>query len=111
MRIALIGRWAFIFGIIIAILLGFMDFQFASLILVILGLTVGFINITEKESHKYLLAVIALLLIGFSGLQIFAILNSGVSEWIQRILTAFVTFVAASGLVVAIKEVFVFGEE
>lgn len=111
MKTALIGRWAFIFGIVIAILLGFMDFSYASVTLVILGLIVGFINITEKESHKYLLAVIALLLIGFSGLQIFAILNSGVSDWIQRILTAFVTFVASSGLVVAIKEVFHLGEE
>lgn len=111
MRLAMVGRWAFIFGIVLAILLGFLDFQFASIVLVILGLIVGFINITEKESHKYLLAVIALLLIGFSGLQIFAMLNTGVSDWIQRILTAFVTFVSASGLVVAIKEVFILGEE
>lgn len=111
MRLALVGRWAFIFGIVLAILLGFIDFSYASLILIILGLAVGFINITEKESHKYLLAVIALLLIGFSGLQIFAMLNTGVSDWVERILTAFVTFVSASGLVVAIKEVFIFGED
>ena len=106
-----IGRWAFIGGAIIAVILGFFSFPFASLVLVILGLVVGFLNIQAKETHNYLVGVIALLLIGFSGLQIFAIMSTGIFDWIQTVLTSFVTFVAASGLVVAFKVVVKMGED
>lgn len=99
------GRWAFILGIIIAVLLGFMSFSYSTLVLVILGLIVGFLNITSKETHNYLIAVIALLVIGLSGLQVFSVLNSGLSNWVQTVLTSFIIFVAASGLVVAVKAV------
>jgi len=100
-----VGRWAFIIGVIIAVLLGFISFAFSSLILVILGLIVGFINIGEKQTNSYLIAVVALLVIGISSLQVFGVLGSALNNWIQAVLTSFITFVAASGLVVAIKSV------
>lgn len=99
------GRWAFIIGLIISLLLGFVTFSYASLILVILGLIVGFLNITEKEASKYLIAVIALTVIGIAGLQALAILGS-LYTWIQNVLTSFLVFVAASAVVVAIKALF-----
>lgn len=105
------GRWAFLLGIIIAALLGFTTFSYASLVLVVLGLIVGFINVSEKETSGYLIAVIALLIIGISGLQVFSILGTGLNTWIQAVLTSFVTFVAASGLVVAVKSVLQMGQE
>jgi len=111
MKVHILGRWAFIFGIVIAIILGFTTFAYATVTLVILGLIVGLLDIRSKESHNYLVAVIALLLIGFSGLQIFAVTNSGIFDSVQNILTAFVTFVAASGLVVALKEVVKMAED
>lgn len=106
-----IGRWSFLAGIVIAVLLGFISFSYSSLILVILGLVVGFLNVTEKETHNYLVAVIAMLVIGFSGMQVFAVVNTGVYDWVQTVLTSFVTFVAASGIVVAIKAIVKMGEE
>ena len=57
------GRWAFIIGLVISILLGFVSFSYSMLILVILGLIVGFMNVTEKEAQKYLVAVIALIVL------------------------------------------------
>lgn len=106
-----IGRWAFILGIIVAILLGFTTIAYGSLILVILGLIVGFLNISDKNAHDYLVAVIALLVIGLAGLQVFNSLASGLNDWIQTVLQSFTTFVAASGLVVAIKEIVSLGKE
>ncbi len=97
-----IGRWAFIIGLIIAALLGFVTFSYASLLLVILGIIVGFLNVSEKEANHFLIAVIALLVVGISGLQALSVLGS-LYTWIQTVLTSFVTFVAASAVIVAIK--------
>ena len=111
MQIHVLGRWAFIIGIMIAVILGFTSFAYATVTLVILGLIVGLLDIKSKESHNYLVAVITLLLIGFSGLQIFAVADSTIFSWMQNVLTAFVTFVAASGLIVALKEVVKMAED
>lgn len=105
MKTSQVGRWAFILGIIIAVLLGFVTFSFSTLILVILGLIVGFINVAEKETQSFLIAVVALLIIGASALQVFNVLGGGLVTWLETVLTSFIVFVAASGLVVALKTV------
>lgn len=99
------GRWAFLLGILVAVILGFTPFAYSTLVLFILGLIVGFMNIGSKETHNYLVAVIALLVIGFSGLQVFMVLGGDLIIWLETVLTSFITFVAASGLVVALKTV------
>ncbi len=98
--ITLIGRWALIIGIILAILAGFAEIPSLALVLCILGLIVGFLNVGEKESTPFLIAVIALLVIGLSGLQLGKLTSVVVS-----ILNNFIAFVAAAGLVVALKQV------
>ncbi len=103
------GRWAFIIGLIIAVLLGFVSFTYASLILVILGLIVGFLNVSEKEATSYLIAVITLMIVGIAGLQALSVLGS-LYIWIQTVLTSFIIFIAASAVVVAIKELLDMGK-
>lgn len=103
------GRWAFIIGLIIAVLLGFVTFSYATLILVILGLIVGFLNVSEKEATSYLIAVIALMIVGIAGLQALSVLGS-LYTWIQTVLTSFIIFVAASAVIVAIKELLDMGK-
>ena len=98
--LSLIGRWALIIGIVVAILAGFTEISAAAYVLGILGLIVGFLNIGEKESTPFLIAVIALLVIGLSGLQLGKLTGVVVS-----ILNNFIAFVAAAGLVVALKQV------
>lgn len=100
-----LGRWAFIIGLVISIILGFVAFSYATLVLVILGLIVGFLNVSEKQTSNYLIAVIALMVVGVAGLQAFSVWGSFYS-WMQTTLTAFTTFVAASAVVVAIKYLF-----
>lgn len=97
-----IGRWAFLGGILLAVLSGFSEIPNLALTLFILGLIVGLLNVTEKESTSFLIAVIALLLIGFSGLQL-----GGMTTVVISILNNFVAFVAAAGLIVALKQVIV----
>ena len=101
MNIKLIGYWAFIVGIAIAIIAGFIkDIPAVAVILFILGLIVGLFNIKEKESTSFLVAVIALLVIGVSFLQL-----GELTPRVVPVLNYFIAFVAASGLVVAIKQV------
>jgi fructose-specific phosphotransferase system IIC component len=107
---AKMGRWAFVIGLIIAVLLGFVSFSYSSLLLVILGLIVGFLNVSEKEATGFLIAVIALLLVGVAGLKALDVMGS-LYTWIQTVLTSFTIFVSASAVVVAIKELFAAGRE
>ena len=101
MNLVAIGHWAFILGLIISVIAGFGG-QIPALmtILVILGLIVGFLNVTERESTAFLVGVIALLLIGLASLG-----TVGYIGWMVPILTNVVAFVSAAGLVVAIKQV------
>ncbi len=101
MNLVTIGHWAFVLGLIISVIAGFGgDIPALMTVLAVLGLIVGFLNVTEKESTAFLVGVIALLLIGLSSLA-----TLGYISWLVPILTNVVAFVSAAGLVVAIKQV------
>ena len=100
MKLILIGHWSFVGGIILAILAGLVNIAWAMTVLFILGLIVGFLNIKEKESTSFLVAVIALLVIGIVGLQLGK--GGGV---VASILNHFLAFASAAGIVVAIKQI------
>lgn len=100
-----IGRWAFLLGIIIAVLVGFVQIEYTALLLTVLGLIVGFLNIGNKESHNYLVASIALLLVGIGGIEALATLEVTFYDWTQSVMSNFIAFVSASTLVVALKEI------
>lgn len=96
-----VGRWAFIVGLIIAVLVGLaVDIPGVGGVLFLLGILVGLMNIAEKESTAFLVSVIALLVIGVAGLQLGAL-----TPITANILTQFVAFVSAAALVVAIKHI------
>jgi len=101
MKLVIIGHWAFLIGLILSIIAGFGGIIPNLIgILFVLGLIVGFLNVGEKESTAFLVAVIALLLIGVAGLQL-----GGFIGVIAGILANLIAFVSAAGLVVAVKQV------
>lgn len=104
-----IGKWSFIAGVVIAILAGFATIPNLVWVLLILGIIVGFLNITKEQVTPYLIAVTALLIIGVAVSQSFSLVGIGLTSWAQSVLGNFLTFVAASGLVVAIKAVIQLG--
>jgi hypothetical protein len=55
-----IGGYAFILGVIIAIIAAFVSVSWVPLVLVVLGLIVGLLNITDKETTSFLVAALAL---------------------------------------------------
>ena len=98
MQPAVIGRWAFIIGLVLAVLTGLTTIPSSGAVLFILGLIVGFLNISDAEYRDFLVGVISLLVIGVAGLQL-----GTLTVVISDILQQFIAFVSAAALVVAIK--------
>lgn len=107
-----VGKWAFIIGIIIAVISGFWTVPAVTLVMVILGLLVGFLNVTGEETQIYLVASVALMIIGATLLNqtVLSTLTSVLGDWLQSVLTNFVAFVTASALVVALRAIIVLGQ-
>ncbi len=106
-----LGTWVFVAGLVLALILGFASgvaSGVALTVLVVLGLVVGLMNITEKEVHGFLVAAIALMLVGS-----LAKVNSlpFVGLELQASLSNIVLFVAPAALVVAIREVFILASD
>ena len=98
-----IGRWAFIIGLLISVLAGLISIGTAGLAwLVALGGIVGFLNVTSKEVTGFLLATVALMMVGNVGLSLPA-----VGSFVTSVVSAFISFTAGAAAVVAIKELFV----
>ncbi|HLC66131.1 MAG TPA: hypothetical protein VJK52_00645 [Candidatus Nanoarchaeia archaeon] len=100
-----IGSYAFLIGIGIAILAGLFSTVIPSgvvtLVLVILGLVVGFINIADREIQVFLIASIAL--IATSNANLGAI--PAVGRYLSAIIENIAVFVAPAALVVALKAI------
>ena len=63
MNLEKIGKWAFIIGLVIAVLAGlFYQPAWAIWVLAILGVIVGLLNVTGEDTRGFLLAAIALTL-------------------------------------------------
>ena len=103
-----LGKWAFVVGVLVSILSGFIVWDVTTIVLIALGLVVGFLNISQKEAEKFLIAAISLLIIGTASFS--AILLNGSAGTTQAILNNFVSFVSAAALVVALKTVLMLGE-
>ena len=97
-----IGKWAFIAGLVLAVLAGLL-FQpgWALWVLAILGVIVGLLNIAAEETRGFLLASIALTL-SASALNTLPIIGTALS----LVLPFVVAFVAGAMIVVALKELF-----
>tara|TARA_Y100000310_G_C20632636_1_gene789456 strand:- start:1358 stop:1702 length:345 start_codon:yes stop_codon:yes gene_type:complete len=101
-----VGKIAFLVGVALAIVLGVIG-QASALwvgILAILGLAVGFLNVTHKESTSFLVAVVALLLAVGNGT-----ISAQISSlWINlgMMLSNIVAFVAPAALIVALRGIY-----
>jgi hypothetical protein len=108
-----IGKWAFILGVVIAVIAGLVGGWVAGyspailLVLVILGLIVGFLNIGAKEVNDFLLSAIALILVGtIAQLASIDTIIPLLGSVIQSIVSNIAAFVAPAALVVSLKAVY-----
>ena len=101
----LIGGWAFVIGIVIAILIG-IGVPLSNTvvaILVVLGIIIGLLNIADKEVQPFMLASIAVLLAAYMGGSVLAKVPF-VS--LGNALDAVKAMVVPAIIIVALKEVF-----
>jgi zinc transporter ZupT len=100
MNTAKIGKWAFIAGLVIAVLAGiFLQPDWAIWVLAILGVIVGLLNVTAEDTRGFLLAAIALTL-SATALNTIPV----VGKAFELILPFVVAFVSGAMIVVALKE-------
>ena len=113
-----IGHYSFIGGVIIAVILGLVPAAtlgtaaaWLTSLLVVLGLIVGFINVTGKETKEFMLVAIVLILAVYaggasatlSGVQI-------IGPYLAGIFTQILAFVIPATVVVGLKEIWALGQ-
>jgi hypothetical protein len=102
MNLQTIGKWAFIVGLVIAVLAGLLfQPEGAIWVLAVLGVVVGLLNVAAEETRSFLLAAIALTL-SATALNTIPFLGTGITVLMSFV----VAFVAGATLVVALKELF-----
>ena len=98
----LIGRWAFLIGVILAVIFGLVGVnQTIVIVLLILGLVIGLLNVTERETHSMLLSAVALVIVTALGRDVVASIPV-----VVNILNAILILVVGATIIVALKEMF-----
>ena len=102
-----LGSWAFIVGLIIAVVLGLgfgRSYQPTLVwILFFIGIIVGLLNVTARETSAFLTSGTVLILVAFLGVQ------TGVFEVvlpIKGLLVGILTLFVPATIIVALKEVY-----
>lgn len=114
-----VGKWAFIVGAVLAIIMGiglglgqtWADNVWLTVLLVVAGLVVGFVNISAKEAQPFLVAAIALLVANTANL---AVLFPGLMQLgaiLAGVVAKLIVVVAPAALLVAIRAVYGFAAE
>lgn len=98
-----LGGWAFLIGVILAVVLGFLGLLDATWtwILVVIGLIVGFLNVAEDETKHFLFAGAVLIVASaFGGDAINAV------PLLANVLQALLLIFVPAVVIVAIKHTF-----
>ena len=105
--VAKIGSWAFIIGVVVALLIGIFssgNTPVATTVLIVLGLIVGLLNVTGRETTPFLLATVSLVIVStFGGQVLYDVATVG--PYLQGILVAITTFVIPATIIVSLKAI------
>ena len=113
-----IGHYSFIGGVVIAVVLGLVPAStlgtaagWLASLLVVLGLIVGFLNVTGKETKEFMMVATVLIIAAFAG-------NASntlggvqyVGSYLQGIFTSVLAFVVPATVVVGLKDIWSLGQ-
>jgi hypothetical protein len=112
----LLGAYAFLVGVVLAVILGLFnqstEFEYASGIfysaLVIIGLIVGFMNVGDKNSSTFLLASVAMVIVGSLGNEPlrYVAMNNYIVTYLRNILSSLLILFIPATIIVSLKTVF-----
>ena len=108
-----IGNYSFIIGVIIAVVLGLAASALGEVatawltwLLIILGLVVGFLNVSGKETKEFLLVAVALVIVAFAGSASGTLGNVQIiGGYLKGIFDAIMAFVVPATVVVGLKDI------
>ncbi|SRR3972149_11042599 len=114
-----LGAWAFLIGVVLAIVIGLsttllpipaLTAYSAQIyaILVILGIVVGFLNVTGRETQTFLIAGAVLVIVSRFGMDgvTATIIGFRVSTAVSSVFGALIALFAPATIIVALKTVF-----
>ncbi len=114
---AKVGIWAFTIGAILALIAGFLPDNWDGMIvavLAVLGIIVGFLNVTEDETDKFLMAAVSIMIALYTaGYAINATISTlgAVGTYMLSILGNINIFVFPATIVVAIKALYALAKD
>lgn len=114
-----IGAWAFLLGVVLAIIIG-LSTTLISIpaltayskqiyaILVLLGITVGFMNVAGRDSQTFLVAGTVLVIVSRFGMDgvTGSLIGIGVGDAVSSVFGALLALFAPATIIVALKTVF-----
>lgn len=120
-----VGSYAFLLGVVIAVLAGLVQLvelvlgtvlipgiaPWIAIVLVVLGLIVGLLNIHDKHVSDFLIATIAVAMIGLVALNPAIMVVDPIVSVINAIIGNVVTLAAPAALVVGLKQIFSLAKE
>lgn len=109
-----VGRWSYVAGLVMALLAALfgMNSSWIPIVLFVLGLIVGFINISAKEEELFLIGAIAFLVSMVSVTSVLQLISKiiGVSSYIVVVITMIlgylVVFATGATIIVSIKALY-----
>ncbi len=114
-----IGAWAFLIGVVLAVIIGLSTTLFSIpaltaysaqiyAILVILGIIVGFLNVTGKDSHTFLIAGAILVIVSKFGMESVtgSLIGIGIGDAVASTFAALLALFVPATIIVALKTVF-----
>ena len=110
----LIGAYAFTIGVLLAVVLGIFNhsLEYAGglfySILILIGLIVGYVSVSDKHSSTFLLASLSIVLVGGVGTEplLFVAKQNVVVGLLRNILATLMVLFVPATIVVALKTVF-----
>ena len=115
-----IGAWAFLIGVVLAVIIGLSTSNFIPLeqlnkyspaiyaILIILGIIVGFMNVGIKDSQTFLIAGAVLVIVSRFGMDSVSgsLIGFPIAEAVKTVFSALLTLFVPATIIVALKTVF-----
>lgn len=101
-RTNLLGAWAFLIGVILALIFGFVEpFSGLTLVLAIIGIAIGLLNIADIEIQPFLFGGLTLVIVSALSGNVFVEV-----DFLARTFTNLLAIFVPATIIVALKSVF-----
>lgn len=110
-----VSAWAFLIGIVLALVGGMLSALFGSLnpfllgLLLVLGLVIGFIGVSPNDINKFMTSSVSLVIVSFAGsagVRNIEFLNWEIGNIVSSTLGALLVLLVPATIVVAVRSLF-----